>query len=86
MSTLTKLALGLMGQIKPRPVPDTAAIVLPPPRRSGGMALSQALQRRESKREFDPAALDEQVLSDLLWSAAGINRPEVGGRTAPSAG
>jgi SagB-type dehydrogenase family enzyme len=26
-----------------------------------------------------------QTLSDLLWAAAGINRPELGGRTAPSA-
>ena len=85
MSTLTKLALGLMGHLKPRPVPDAAAIVLPPPRCSGGMALMEALQRRESKREFDEAALGEQILSDLLWSAAGINRPDVGGRTAPSA-
>ncbi|MGZ5248918.1 MAG: nitroreductase family protein [Caldimonas sp.] len=85
MNTLTKLALGLMGQLKPRPVPDAAAIVLPPPRRSGGMALTEALQRRASTREFDEASLDEQLLSDLLWSAAGINRPEVGGRTAPSA-
>ena len=85
MNTLTKLALGLMGQIKPRPVPEGAAIVLPPPRRSGGLPLMESLQRRESRREFDPAALDQQVLSDLLWAAAGINRPQVGGRTAPSA-
>jgi nitroreductase len=85
MTTLTKLALGLMGQIKPRPVPGADAIALPPPRRSGGMALMEALQRRESRREFDAAALDDQTLSDLLWSAAGINRPDLGGRTAPSA-
>jgi nitroreductase len=85
MTTLTKLALGLMGQLKPVPVPGTDVIALPRPRRSGGMALMEALQRRESKREFDAAPLDEQTLSDLLWSAAGLNRPELGGRTAPSA-
>jgi nitroreductase len=85
MNTLTKLALGLMGQLKPRPAVDAAAIELPPPRRSGGMSLMEALQRRASAREFDPAALGEQLLSDLLWAAAGINRPEAGGRTAPSA-
>jgi SagB-type dehydrogenase family enzyme len=85
MNTLTKLALGLMGQLKPRPAVDAAAIELPPPRRSGGMALMEALQRRASAREFEPAALGEQLLSDLLWAAAGINRPEAGGRTAPSA-
>ena len=85
MNTLTKLALGLMGQLKPRPAVDAAAIELPPPRRGGGMALMEALQRRASAREFEPAALGEQLLSDLLWAAAGINRPEAGGRTAPSA-
>lgn len=45
----------------------------------------EALQRRASMREFDGRELDSQVLSDLLWAAAGINRPDVGGRTAPSA-
>jgi nitroreductase len=85
MNTLTKLALGLMGQLKPRPAIDSPAIVLPPARRSGGMALMEALQRRESRREFHDAALGEQVMADLLWAAAGINRPDSGGRTAPTA-
>jgi len=87
MNTLTKLALGLMGQLKPQPVAAVASerVALPPPQRSGGPALMDALQRRESKREFDEAALTEQELSDLLWAAAGINRPELGGRTVPSA-
>ena len=85
MNTLTKMALGLMGQLKPRPLPDATAINLPPPRRSGGLPLMEALQRRASARAFEPAPLDAQTLSDLLWAAAGINRPDLGGRTAPSA-
>lgn len=85
MNTLTKLALGLMGQLKPQAAIDAPAVVLPAPQRSGGMALMDALQRRESRREFDPTPLSEQSLSDLLWSAAGINRPGMSGRTAPSA-
>jgi hypothetical protein len=87
MNTLTKLALGLMGQLKPRPPVGTAAttIALPSPHRSGGMPLMEALQKRESRREFAPQALQEQTLSDLLWASAGINRPELAGRTAPSA-
>lgn len=85
MNTLTKLALGLMGQLRATPAPDAAAVALPPPRRSGGMALMDALQRRASAREFDPAPLADALLSDLLWAVAGINRPELGGRTAPSA-
>ena len=39
---------------------------------------------RQSQREFAPTAL-AAALADLLWAAAGINRPELGGRTAPSA-
>ncbi|MBE0547218.1 MAG: SagB/ThcOx family dehydrogenase [Rubrivivax sp.] len=87
MNTLTKLALGLMGQIRPRPaVGDAAASsALPPPAQEGGMPLMEALRRRRSQREFSPEPLSEQCLSDLLWAAAGVNRPELGGRTAPSA-
>jgi SagB-type dehydrogenase family enzyme len=87
MNTLTKLALGLMGQITPRPAVGDAATTsaLAPPTRDGGMPLMEALRRRRSQREFSPEPLDRQRLSDLLWAAAGINRPELGGRTAPSA-
>ncbi len=87
MNTLTKLALGLMGQLQPRPAAGSTAtrISLPAPRRSGGLPLMAALRKRESQREFAPQALRKQTLSDLLWAAAGINRPSLGGRTAPSA-
>jgi len=87
MNTLTKLALGLMGQLKPQPPAGDAAttLALPPPRRNGGMPLMQALLHRESQRAFAPKALRKQTLSDLLWAAGGINRRELGGRTAPSA-
>lgn len=87
MNTLTKLARGLIGQLKPQPAQGDAAAVLslPPPRTEGGMPLMQALSRRHSQRAFAPSALEPQMLSDLLWAAAGINRPEVEGRTVPSA-
>lgn len=87
MNALTKLALGLMGQLKPRPAVGDASttIALLPPGREGGMPLMEALRCRQSQREFSPEPLDEQSLSDLLWAAAGINRPDLGGRTAPSA-
>jgi len=58
---------------------------LPPPQTEGGMPLMQALKERRSTREFSPVGLPPQVLSDLLWAAAGVNRPESGKRTAPSA-
>jgi len=49
-----------------------------------GMPLMQALRARKSVREFSAEKLPNQVLSELLWAAFGINRPETGGRTAPS--
>jgi SagB-type dehydrogenase family enzyme len=58
---------------------------LPAPRTEGGMPLMQALKLRHSTREFSPEALPAQVLSDLLWAAGGVNRPESGKRTSPSA-
>lgn len=87
MNTLTKLALGLMGQVKPRPARGDVASrsPLPAATQDGGMPLMQALARRQSQREFSAAPLREQQLADLLWAAGGVNRPALGGRTAPSA-
>ena len=45
----------------------------------------QVLKDRSSSREFSPEKLPIQVLSNLLWAAWGINRPDSGKRTAPSA-
>ncbi len=44
----------------------------------------QALKERKSAREFGPLKLPLPVLSNLLWAAWGMNRPD-GHRTAPSA-
>jgi SagB-type dehydrogenase family enzyme len=64
---------------------ETGAIRLPPPETAGGMPLMQALKARHSTREFAGKPLPPQVLSNLLWAASGVNRPESGQRTAPSA-
>jgi SagB-type dehydrogenase family enzyme len=61
------------------------SIVLPSPDRDGGKPLMQALSARESQRSFSTEPLPDQALSNLLWAAFGINRPESGKRTAPSA-
>lgn len=58
---------------------------LPPPRTEGGLPLMQALKERRSTREFSSQSIPDQVMSDLLWAAFGINRPGTGHRTAPSA-
>lgn len=86
MSTLTKLALGMMGRLRPRPATGDSVpvIALPAPISHGGMPLTEAIARRRSSREFSPEALPLQTLSDLLWAAWGVNRPD-GGRTAPTA-
>jgi SagB-type dehydrogenase family enzyme len=87
MNTLTKFALGLMGQLRPKPVMGdaVATINLPPPEKKGGLPLMEALGQRASRREFASQGLPETLLSSLLWAAYGINRPADGGRTAPSA-
>jgi nitroreductase len=55
---------------------------LPSPHQEGGMPLMAALKLRRSTREYANKALPQQVLSDLLWAAFGVNRPS-GDRTAP---
>ncbi len=86
MNTLTKFALGMMGQLRPQPAKGDAMqkIALPAPQKEGGMPLMEALAKRRSAREFAPTELPPQMLSDLLWAAYGVNRPD-NGRTAPSA-
>ena len=64
---------------------DFKQIQLPDPQTESGKPLMQALNHRKSQREFSSKELPLQVLSDLLWAANGINRPDTGGRTAPSA-
>jgi SagB-type dehydrogenase family enzyme len=58
---------------------------LPAPRMSGGKPVMQALKERKSVREYKTDTLSEQQMSDLLWAAFGMNRPEIDHRTAPSA-
>jgi len=60
-------------------------VKLPQPRKDGGRPLMEVLGDRASSREYSSRPLPLQVLSDMLWAAFGINRPESGKRTAPSA-
>ncbi len=64
---------------------DSGTIQLPAPQTEGGKPLMQVLKARHSSREFGPESkLPMQLLSNLLWAANGVNRPD-GKRTAPSA-
>jgi len=76
-STLLSPVLILAQELKP--------IVLPAPQTDGGKPLMQVLKDRHSTREFSPEKLPPQMLSNLLWATFGINRPDTGKRTAPSA-
>lgn len=69
------LSFGVMAAPKPE---------LPAPQKDGGKPLMQALNERSTKRSYLATGLDNQQISNLLWSANGVNRAD-GKRTAPSA-
>ena len=60
-------------------------VKLPKPNLNRTGTVMKALSERQSTREYASKALSLADLSDLLWAANGINRPESGKRTAPSA-
>lgn len=55
------------------------------PQTDSGKPLMRVLKDRISQRAFSSKKLSDQVLSNLLWAAFGVNRPNSGKRTAPSA-
>ena len=59
-------------------------IKLNPPDLNKGISLMQALKKRKSTRDISDKKVTLQQLSDLLWSADGVNRPD-GKRTSPAA-
>jgi SagB-type dehydrogenase family enzyme len=62
-----------------------AVIKLPAPTTQGGMPLMQALKETKSSRDFSAKELPLEVISDMLWAASGINRPQTAQRTSPTA-
>ena len=79
---LVALAVGLAVAETDMPLAD---IRLPAPRMEGGKPLLTALKERQSSRAFSAKPLPMQLVSDLLWAAFGVNRPDSAKRTAPSA-
>lgn len=71
------MVIGVSGQV-------IKTITLPPPQTDGGMPLMKALKERQTSRTFSDKKLGDQVISNLLWAAWGINRPAEKKRTAPS--
>jgi hypothetical protein len=72
------LSLCLKGQeLKP--------IILNSPDLKRGLPVMEALSQRASNTDFSDKKLSIQDLTDLLYAANGVNRKDVGKRTAPSA-
>jgi nitroreductase len=64
---------------------ELKSIQLPEPKLDPSKSLGQALKERKTTRAYGSGNLPAQTLSNLLWAAWGINRPDSGRRTAPSA-
>jgi nitroreductase len=63
---------------------ELKTIDLPPPWKDGGKPLAQAIWARRSIREYADKPVPIEVLSNLLWTACGVNRPASADRTVPS--
>lgn len=63
---------------------ELTSIKLNAPDLTRGDGVMKALSNRKSTREFSDKALSLQDLSNLVWAANGINRPDEGKKTAPS--
>ena len=64
---------------------DLEPIKLNEPNLERGLPVMTALYVRASAKESDTRELELQDLSDVMWAAYGINRPDEGKRTASSA-
>jgi SagB-type dehydrogenase family enzyme len=76
---------------RPEPVkiyPEAPKLSLDTPALEGGMPIWEAVNGRQSIRNFAREPLDQAELSQLLWAAQGVTREEINWRfrAAPSAG
>jgi len=63
---------------------DLQAIKLLTPALENDKPFMQVAKERKSDRDFSKKELSLQDLSNILWCANGINRPDTGNRTVPS--
>jgi SagB-type dehydrogenase family enzyme len=70
---------------QPQPSIQTNGVIkLTEPDLNKGISVMQALKKRKTDRNISDKKLTLQQLSELLWAADGVNRPD-GKRTAPAA-
>lgn len=51
-------------------------ITLPAPVKTGGLPVMEAIAQRKSSRNYQDTELAIEDLSNLLWAAGGVNRPD----------
>ena len=79
LAIMTLLSMSTMAQnVQQLPTPKFD-------KKSNGVSLVETLQRRESVREYSAEAITDQELSNILWAACGINRPDSKRLTSPTA-
>ena len=76
------LAYCALGQLLAQ---ELSPIELNNPDKKRGLTVMEALSLRASVKEWSEKKLNIKDLSDLLWAANGINRPDESKRTAASA-
>ncbi|MDR2141441.1 MAG: nitroreductase family protein [Deltaproteobacteria bacterium] len=81
------LTLGLVGSpsLPSALAQDSQTINLPLPDRTGGAPLNEALNKRRSLRNFQATPLPLEQISQILWSAFGVNREAGKLRVIPTA-
>jgi len=90
-STVTALpAFAVLGIPSVNFAQEPQPLTLPKPEKDGGKSVLASIQERKTIRNVSSDPLPLQTLSNLLWVAFGVNRPEMDlmgkpGRTAPSA-
>ena len=77
-------AVLMTGSLSSALAEELKPIQLLKPQEGSGNPVMQLLWKRQSLRQFTPEPLPVEVLSNMLWAAFGINRPN-GRRTAPTA-
>ena len=77
-------AVLMTGSLSPALAQELKPIQLLKPQEGSGNPLMQLLWKRKSLRAFSSEPLPVEVLSNMLWAAFGISRPN-GMRTAPTA-
>lgn len=91
MSTRREVNLGILSTVAaaaatattPALAQTPAPIDLPSPDMAGGKPLMLALKGRKTLRDYSDRPLSNQDLSNVLWAAWGVNRPQSDGRTVP---